>query len=205
VRGAFAVTSHEAAAHPAAAGAGAAALSQPRSPRGYPRPHGHAGLPRPPGLAGPPGTTAMRRPPLEGADVVRQHGETVLARYGHPRTGKQPRALRAIALGRTAALGGHSTQCDHCGREVHADHSCRRVMEFPMQQLPGRRGGVRKRCDPREGFPSTACPYTSQNTLMEQLRWYHRPVRGSRSWLRSLISGVTTANAPAGRDPRPRR
>jgi hypothetical protein len=67
----------------------------------------------------------MRRPPLEGADVVRQHGDAFLARYGHTLSGEQQRALRAIALCRTASLGGHITQCNQCGHEVQAYNSCR--------------------------------------------------------------------------------
>ena len=67
----------------------------------------------------------MSRPPLEVAEVVRQHGTAFLARYGHTLSGEQHRALRAIAVCRTAALGGHITQCDHCGHEVQAYNSCR--------------------------------------------------------------------------------
>ena len=67
----------------------------------------------------------MSRPVLEVADIVRQHGDAFLARYGATLSGAQHRALRAIALCRTAALGGHITQCDHCGHEVQAYNSCR--------------------------------------------------------------------------------
>src|SRR5881398_2065390 len=67
----------------------------------------------------------MSRPHLEVADVVRQHGEAFLAHYGPTLAGAQHRALRAIALCRTAALGGHITQCDHCGHEEQAYNSCR--------------------------------------------------------------------------------
>ena len=67
----------------------------------------------------------MSAPPLEVADVVRQHGAAFLARYGSTLSGEQHRALRAIALCRTAALGGHITQCDHCGHEAQAYNSCR--------------------------------------------------------------------------------
>jgi Putative transposase/Transposase zinc-binding domain len=67
----------------------------------------------------------MSRPPLEVADVVRQHGDVFLQRYGHTLSGAQHRALRAIALCRTAALGGHIPQCDHCGHEEQAYNSCR--------------------------------------------------------------------------------
>ena len=62
----------------------------------------------------------MRRPPLAVAEVVRQPGDGFLQRSGHPLSGAQHRALRAIALWRTAALGGHITQCDDCGHEGQA-------------------------------------------------------------------------------------
>ncbi|HEY5871555.1 MAG TPA: IS91 family transposase [Candidatus Tectomicrobia bacterium] len=67
----------------------------------------------------------MSRPHLEVADIVRQHGDALLARYGATLSGAQHRALRAIAVCRTAALGGHITQCDHCEHEVQAYNSCR--------------------------------------------------------------------------------
>jgi hypothetical protein len=67
----------------------------------------------------------MSRPLLEVADIVRQHGDAFLVRYGATLSGAQQRALRAIALCRTAALGGHITQCDHCGHEEQAYNSCR--------------------------------------------------------------------------------
>jgi Transposase zinc-binding domain/Putative transposase len=67
----------------------------------------------------------MSRPQLEVAEVVYQYGAAFLARYGHTLSGVQQRALRAIALCRTAALGGHIAQCDQCGHEVQAYNSCR--------------------------------------------------------------------------------
>ncbi len=67
----------------------------------------------------------MTRPVLEVADVVRQHGEAFLARYGATLSGTQQRALRDIATCRTALLGGHTTQCDHCGHKESSYNSCR--------------------------------------------------------------------------------
>ena len=67
----------------------------------------------------------MRRPRLEVAAIVRQQGAACLARSGPTLSGAQQRALRAIALCRTAALGGHSTQCDHGGHEAQASNSGR--------------------------------------------------------------------------------
>jgi len=67
----------------------------------------------------------MSRPQIEVADVVRRHGDAFLARYGHTLSSTQHRALRAIELCRTAALGGHLTQCDRCGHQEQAYNSCR--------------------------------------------------------------------------------
>jgi hypothetical protein len=67
----------------------------------------------------------MTRPPLEVADIVRQYGAASLARYGHVTSTAQPRVLRAITLCRTAALGGHTTACDHCGHLERSSNSCR--------------------------------------------------------------------------------
>lgn len=67
----------------------------------------------------------MSQPQLEVADVVRQYGDAYLERYGHSLSGVQHRALRAIAMCRTARLGGHKTQCEHCGHQEMAYNSCR--------------------------------------------------------------------------------
>ena len=62
----------------------------------------------------------MSRPPLEVAEIVRQHGDAFLARYGAILSGAQQRALRAIALCRTAALGGHIADIPHRGSDFGA-------------------------------------------------------------------------------------
>ena len=66
----------------------------------------------------------MNRPALEVADVVRQYGAASLARYGSTLSPEQHRALRAIAVCRTVALGGHATQCDQCGHLEITYNSC---------------------------------------------------------------------------------
>jgi hypothetical protein len=63
------------------------------------------------------------RYPLEVADIFRAHGEAY--RQRHRLSGGQRRVMRAIEACRTAALGGHMTQCDHCGAQVVRYHSCR--------------------------------------------------------------------------------
>ena len=59
------------------------------------------------------------------ADVVRRFGPAYLARHGGALLPSHRRALRDLAACRTAALGGHVTQCDHCGAEHVVYHSCR--------------------------------------------------------------------------------
>jgi Putative transposase/Transposase zinc-binding domain len=69
---------------------------------------------------------ALARSPrgrIEVADIVRAHGAAY--RQTHWLSRPQRRALRAIELCRTAALGGHRETCDHCGAERLAYNSCR--------------------------------------------------------------------------------
>src|SRR5712691_6610468 len=54
-------------------------LHQPLPPRGTPRAHGHGESPGRPSLTPGPGDPPMSRPPLEVADVVRQHGDVFLS------------------------------------------------------------------------------------------------------------------------------
>jgi len=65
------------------------------------------------------------RPALEVADVLRQYGDAFLDRYGGTLTVAQRKALRDLAVCRTAALGGHVERCLECGRERIAYNSCR--------------------------------------------------------------------------------
>jgi hypothetical protein len=66
---------------------------------------------------------AAARPRLELAEIVRQYGDAY--RRTHRLTSVQHRALRAIAVCRTAALGGHRETCDRCGAVRLTYHSCR--------------------------------------------------------------------------------
>ncbi len=67
----------------------------------------------------------MTHPRLEVADVVQHYGAAYLERYRQTTTRQQRQVLHAIARCRTAALGGHKTQCEHCGHEVIQYNSCR--------------------------------------------------------------------------------
>ena len=65
----------------------------------------------------------MIRPPLEVADIVRTYGTAFIQRHRWLTT-LHLKVLRAIAVCRTAALGGHLEQCDSCGHQVIACNSC---------------------------------------------------------------------------------
>ena len=60
---------------------------------------------------------------LELAAVFRQHGR--LYRESHRLSREQLRAMRAIEICRTAALGGHKDQCGQCGHIRLSYNSCR--------------------------------------------------------------------------------
>ena len=59
------------------------------------------------------------------ATAVRRFGPAYRARFGAAMPARHRRALDDLAACRTAALGGHVTQCDTCGAEHYVYHSCR--------------------------------------------------------------------------------
>jgi hypothetical protein len=59
------------------------------------------------------------------ATVVRQFGPAYVARFGATMPAGHRRAVADLAACRTAAMGGHVTQCDTCGVEHFVYHSCR--------------------------------------------------------------------------------
>jgi hypothetical protein len=67
----------------------------------------------------------MNQTRLEVAEVVRECNDAFLDRYGDTLSPEQRRVLRDIAACRTAALGGHVEDCDHCGHQQIAYNSCR--------------------------------------------------------------------------------
>lgn len=68
-------------------------------------------------------TAAAPRPAYEVADVFRQYGAAY--REQHPLPREHQRVMTAIERCRTAALGGHLEQCDHCGHQRPVYNSCR--------------------------------------------------------------------------------
>ena len=70
---------------------------------------------------------------VELADVVHRFGDRLRAIVALPR--QAHKVLNAIAVCRTAALGGHRHACERCGYEHHVYHSCRNRHCPKCQQL----------------------------------------------------------------------
>ncbi|BAV50224.1 transposase [Mesorhizobium loti] len=61
----------------------------------------------------------------ERATIFRYYGEAYREQHDASLSTAQRRVITAIELCRTAALGGHVEQCDHCGHNRIAFNSCR--------------------------------------------------------------------------------
>jgi hypothetical protein len=79
----------------------------------------------------------MPRSQLEVADVVREYGDLYREKYGQITSPQQWRALHAIEICRTEALGGHIDECDECGHQVISYNSCRN-RHCPKCQAPAK-------------------------------------------------------------------
>lgn len=67
----------------------------------------------------------MARSGPEVADIFCRYGEAYRSQHDASLSTAQRRVMTAIELCRTAALGGHVEQCDHCGHRRIAFNSCR--------------------------------------------------------------------------------
>jgi len=67
--------------------------------------------------------TENTRQPLELAHILKQFGDQYCDKYNP--CSQQIKALRAITSCRTSSLGGHASQCNHCGYQAQAYNSCR--------------------------------------------------------------------------------
>ena len=67
----------------------------------------------------------MSRPPFEVADIIRQYGDSFIAKHRSWLTWLHLRILYAIKACRTGKLGGHLDRCSGCGHEAISYNSCR--------------------------------------------------------------------------------
>jgi len=63
------------------------------------------------------------RPDFEVADIIKRFGRQFIRQYS-PNT-YQIRILHALAVCRTAILGGHKEKCNCCGKKRYSYNSCR--------------------------------------------------------------------------------
>jgi hypothetical protein len=100
---------------------------------------------------------------LEVADIFRRHGAAYRAQY--QLLPSQTRAMQDIEACRTAYFGGHLKQCDHCGRQVYAYHSCRN------RHCPKCHGDQTERWLTQQQSRLLPCPYFLVTfTLPQELR-----------------------------------
>jgi hypothetical protein len=67
--------------------------------------------------------SARQKKPVELADIFSQYADTYVAQHGA--SSIQYKAIHAITNCRTAALGGHTSRCNHCGALEISYNSCR--------------------------------------------------------------------------------
>ena len=66
----------------------------------------------------------MSRPACEIAEIFRRYGPAFQAKYGRLVRPLHLLVLKALAACRTAQLGGHVLECEHCGHHKQAYNSC---------------------------------------------------------------------------------
>ena len=96
----------------------------------------------------------MPRPALTVGEVFRRYGDAFRAQVGTVLSTAQSRVMTAIEQCRTAALGGHVEQCDHCGHRRVWYNSCRNRHCPTCQSLARAEWLERRRADllPTEYF-----------------------------------------------------
>jgi len=102
---------------------------------------------------------------LEIADIVRTVGPAYREAHGSRLLPSHRRALDDLATCRTAALGGHLRQCDHCDQTQYRYHSCRN------RHCPKCHGEQTRRWLDRHAARLLPCPYFLVTfTLPQELR-----------------------------------
>ncbi len=108
----------------------------------------------------------MNRPPFEVADIIRQYGNSFIAKNRCWLTWLHLRVLYAIEFCRTATLGGHLDRCSRCGHEVISFNSCRN-RHCPKCQTNARDKWLAERS--KELLPVSYCHVVF--TLPHELSW----------------------------------
>ena len=99
-------------------------------------------------------------------EIFRLFGQEYERRY--PMTSSQRKTLRALAVCRTAYLGGHLEACDHCGLERPHYDSCRNG-NCPKCQGIDRRNWVNARLDEMLPIPYFHTVFTVPSYISDAL------------------------------------
>jgi Putative transposase/Transposase zinc-binding domain len=130
---------------------------------------------------------------LEVAAIFRAHGEGY--RQWHRLSGGQRRVMRDIEACRTAVLGGHLAQCDHCGAQVVRYHSCRN-RHCPKCQTLAKVKWVEARQQELLPVPYFHCVFTLPHGLNALAQGNPRQLYGL------LFQSASETLQTFGRDPR---
>jgi hypothetical protein len=111
---------------------------------------------------------------LEVAHIFRLYGEDY--RQTHRLSRPQLRAMRAIEICRTAALGGHVDECDQCGARKISYNSCRN-RHCPKCQSLDKERWLEKRCSELLPVPYFHVVFTVPQELnplaLANPRWFY--------------------------------
>lgn len=94
----------------------------------------------------------MNRPPLEVADLIRSVGAAFIQRNRQWIRWRHIKVLLAIALCRTAELGGHIDECTRCGHRATISYNSCRNRHCPKCQIAAREQWIAARS--RELLPT---------------------------------------------------
>ena len=132
---------------------------------------------------------------LEVADIFRAYGKVYRDAHAHEMPLRQLRAMRAIEICRTAALGGHVHECDRCGALRVFYNSCRNRHCPKCQSLDKERWLEARK---EEVLPT--CYFHVVFTLPEGLR--PLALRNQRVVYSILFKAVSETLKELGKDPK---
>ena len=140
----------------------------------------------------------MSRSGHEVADVIRCFGKSFIDQ--HQPNGYQLRVLNALALCRTAALGGHKYQCDQCGHVQISYNSCRN-RHCPKCQGSNQALWVQERIERAFNAPHFHVVFTVPEALNEigllDSKWFYAKLFDC-VWQCLRTFGYTQYNAETG-------
>ena len=135
------------------------------------------------------------KPRLEVADIFRAHGTDYRNRFKNQMPLQHKRAMRAIEICRTAAMGGHIDRCEACGEQRISYNSCRN-RHCPKCQCLKTERWIEARKDDLLPIPYFHVVFT----LPEELRTV--PLANQRVIYDLLFKAASETLIELGRDPK---